>query len=513
MPSGQLLFIFFDQFENLFFLPDALRPIRDLFLKVCDAESNVILGFSWKTDLFGLTTDFPYLTRDAIANSSRRLTLDPFSQVETLDLLARLSHEIRSRLRKDLTFLLSEFSQGYPWLLKKLCAHVKQQREDGVAQADIANSLLNVDQLFADDLRFLTPQQEDALRRLAKVAPASASEVGEDLTPDVLQSLINGRLVVRVGNKIDIYWDIFRDYLNSGRVPIQDNYILRIQVSSVLKAIRLLVDLGPSVKVAQFLKRAGLSEKSFYNIIKDLRLLGLAKLDGSNIEVTVPNLDSPASFEPAIRTFLKDRLRRNRLVWKIAERLESDPEASLDEVAKLLASCCPYVSAESATWRTYARVFADWMDFADLALMDAKGGKLLRYHPGSEVRQRTPGEFRRRSSAPAQLLIQFSPVAEVCKRIADALKSGGRLEWSGLKPSTVSKSLATLEDLGFLARRAGAFALTEKMRRLVSEPQQMIEIFSEAALQLPTFSTFVGVLNDHKQSGWSLLNIGRELAR
>lgn len=174
--------------------------------------------------MFGLTSEFPYIIRDAISTSSRRIPLEPFSEPETSDMLNRLSVELRSKLRKDLTFFLSEFSQGYPWLLKKLCAHVKQQREAGVPQAEIAAGLLNVEELFQDDLRGLSPEQEEALRRIGKSAPISISDLGDDLRPDILQSLVHARLVVRVGTKIDIYWDIFRDYLNSGRIPIQDNY-------------------------------------------------------------------------------------------------------------------------------------------------------------------------------------------------------------------------------------------------------------------------------------------------
>ena len=57
--SGKLMFVFFDQFENLFFLPDAFRRIRDVFLKISAAATNVLFGFCWKTDLIGLTNDFP----------------------------------------------------------------------------------------------------------------------------------------------------------------------------------------------------------------------------------------------------------------------------------------------------------------------------------------------------------------------------------------------------------------------------------------------------------------------
>ena len=155
-PTGKVLFIFLDQFENMFFLPDALRRIRDLFVKVVDAQTNVLFGFSWKTDLVGSTDEFPYQMRDTIRNSSRRIPLRTFSDVETTILLDHLGEELRAPLRKDLRFFLSEFSQGYPWLLKKLCAHVKAQREAGVRQLHIADSLLNVQELFEEDLRGLT---------------------------------------------------------------------------------------------------------------------------------------------------------------------------------------------------------------------------------------------------------------------------------------------------------------------------------------------------------------------
>ena len=247
---GKLLVIFLDQFENVFLLQDVLRRIRDLFLKVCDAQTSIVLGFSWKTDLVGLTNDFPYTLRDAITADSKRITLETFSEVETTALLAKLSQELKAPLLKVLEFLLSDFSQGYPWLLKKLCAHVKAQRQAGVPQSEIANGVLNVEQLFQEDLQGLTPQEEDTLRRIARSAPVSVAELGEEFRPEVVQSLVNARLIVRIGAKYDLYWDIFRDYLNTGRVPVQENYILRVQVGSIVKATRLLAESGGSLILA-----------------------------------------------------------------------------------------------------------------------------------------------------------------------------------------------------------------------------------------------------------------------
>jgi Restriction endonuclease len=121
--------------------------------------------------------------------------------------------------KRLLNILLAD-NQGYPWLLKKLCAHVKAQREASVPQSEIANSLLNPEELFQEDLRGLLPEEEDTLRRIAKAAPISVSDLGEEFKHEIVRSLVNARLIVIIGNKYDMYWDIFRDYLNSGLVPI-----------------------------------------------------------------------------------------------------------------------------------------------------------------------------------------------------------------------------------------------------------------------------------------------------
>jgi len=153
---GRVAFLFLDQFENVFFLPEALRRIRDFLFKMCDSQAHFVVGFAWKSDLIGATNDFPFHLRDAVADVSKRISLETFSDVETNALLDKLKSELRTNLRRDLRFFLSEFSQGFPWLLKKLCAHVKAQREAGVVQSEIANRLLNVEQLFKEDIGGLT---------------------------------------------------------------------------------------------------------------------------------------------------------------------------------------------------------------------------------------------------------------------------------------------------------------------------------------------------------------------
>ena len=496
--KDKLMFIFLDQFEHVFFLQDALKRIRDLFLKICDTQTNIILGFSWKTDLIGLTSEFPYQLRDSITDLSRRIILHTFSEVETNALLDKLAQELHTSLRKDLRFFLSEFSQGYPWLLKKLCAHVKSQRLTGVQQSDIARSLLNVEELFQEDLCGLSAAEEEVLHQVAKAAPISILELGEKFRPELVQSLVHRRLIVRIGSKYDVYWDIFRDYLNSGRLPIQENYILRAQRGSVLNAIELLINAKGSLDVTTFQNKAQLSEKSFYNVAKDMGLLGLAKLEHGKVtlQIKLPNVKSQIT--NTLRDHLQNRLCRNRLIWRLSKLLEEKKILTLLEASKTLEVSCPYISASAETWLTYARVFAGWMDYADLAIFDDRNKELTQYEPGRDIRARDFTLPRRRGAATPR--IQYKPVEDVLVRIVKAIKGDGVVDWTGLRRSTIFKALGTLEDLGFIIRKRRSIQVLPKGIEFVSNPDKRPELFAEGARSMPIFVTFVMLLDIFKDA-------------
>ena len=412
----KILFVFLDQSENLFFLPDALRQIRDVLLKVCDVQTNVVIGFSWKTDLVGPTADFPYQLRAAITDVSRSIRIDTFSETETNQLILQLQKELHARLRKDLTFFLSQFSQGYPWLLKKLCAHIVSLRSSGVSQAEIATGLLNVEELFQQDLHGLSADEEATLRQIARMAPIEFQELGEEFSYNTVQSLVNRRLVVRIGTKYDIYWDIFRDYLNTGRVPIQENYILRVQVGSISRALKILVEAGGEQAVPDFMSTAGLTEKSYFNVAKDMRLLRLITVEDGLIRLGVAPPAEDSDFEDWFRSNLRERLRRNRMVSLIAEELAETESLELDEVALILASANPYIAAVQRTWREYARGLADWMDAADLVTFESSKARISRYEPRTEVRERRilPGKRRGTIAVPR---IQYGPIARALEAV------------------------------------------------------------------------------------------------
>lgn len=510
--EGKLLVIFFDQFENIFHLPDVLSRLTRLCLKVADAGTNVVLGFSWKTDLVGHTRDFPYRERDAIIAACRVIHLSPFSENETNALLDSLASELKTKLRKDLKSLLSEFSQGYPWLLKKLCAHVKSQREAGVVQSDMARALLNVDQLFVEDLQGLTPAQDDALRNIAKLAPVGFGDIGEEFSPQIIQSLVDRRLIVKVGSKYDIYWDIFRDYLNTGSLPIEEVYLLRAQVGSIRNALSILQGNPYGVNVRDFKIEAELSDGAYFNLARDLRLLHLAQIKDDTLILSLPHVEDETAMDAQVRDHLKDHLPRNRCIHHVLKILRDEGEIDFQRLSDILKVEFPYISAVEKTWRTYGRILATWLDVSDLAALDRSTLTLLKQEAGAQVRDRSLA-FSRRRSALIVPPIHFAPVVEIATRLVSSAQIGQPVDWSGLRRSTIYKALSILEEMKLISRKSEVIFLLPDCESFVRDSSSRINLARKAASRWEVFSVFLSILGDrsagrlsHKELAKRLLN-------
>jgi hypothetical protein len=489
----RVLVIFLDQFENLFFMPDSLRRIRDMLFKLCDSQSNVLLGFSWKSDLVGVTSEFPFQLRDDVAGQCSRFTLEPFSIDESERLLSKLAAELKAPLRKDLAFLLLEYSQGFPWLLKKLCAHVVGQRNAGHTQAEIASGLLNVDQLFLGDLKGLTAEAEDTLRQVARIAPISVSELAERVKPEIVQSLVNERFLIRIGGKLDIYWDIFRDFLNNGTLPVQENYILRQQIITIFRAVRILAEAQGRMEVEEFQTRSSLKSGSYYNVVRDMKLVGLISIESGVICLSADLGTEPATLEAAFRAHLRERLPLNRIAAALLSKLESARPLPLSDAADHLAQMCPYVSATPGSWRAYAGIMADWLDAVDLAVFDH--GNIYSLEQGTRLRDRRVLTVRRRVGLPVPG-IHCRPLERIAIQIEESARTGRPLNLSGLSPSSPSKAIRALEDLGFISRRGSSILIDPSLTEFVRHPELRSHIFAEKALRIKSFSTFIAILRE-----------------
>ncbi|MGW3762390.1 nSTAND1 domain-containing NTPase [Streptomyces sp. NPDC005131] len=405
------LVVFFDQFENVFRDEALTREFRDLALGSRDLSGKLLVGFAWKTDHVGWTESYPYQLRDEIRAGASTLSVGPMGASDIDTLLRRLEKQLGSTLARDLRQRLREYSQGLPWLFKKLAGHLLREVEQGATQEQLASEALNVQNLFDSDLAELGLKEQEALRHIARYAPIAIGEVEERVAKPVLETLVHRRLVVQVGERIDTYWDIFRDYLNTGNVPVEDSYVLRQTPRSVARLLREVVKDEGNGSVPQIAHRLSTSENALFNLSRELRLLGVTAYEANRVRI-LGDIWNAEDRERAFRKRVSDSLRRHRaytVFTALAERLPSVPSQAY---ARELPSAFPAVEVAQATWTSYARAFLLWFEYAGLAAQNGQAwsptpensegvGQLL----GGWLARRINGTFVHRPPGPALALL------------------------------------------------------------------------------------------------------------
>jgi hypothetical protein len=413
-PDRGPLLVFFDQFENVFKDVALTREFRDLALGAREVSGRVIIGFAWKTDLVGWTEGHPYQLRDEIRANARLLTLEPLGAREVETLLKRLEKRLGQKLLPDLRARLREYSGGLPWLLKKLADHLIREVGAGATQERLLAEALNVQNLFEADLAELQPAEQEALRFVARFAPVAASEVMERASAEVVQSLIDRRLLVQVGERLDTYWDIFRDFLNTGRVPIEDSYILRQTPLSVARLLGAVAEFGGDASLAQLTEKLNTSENAVFNLSREVRLMGVTTYEPNRVRIA-GEIWNASDKEAALRRRVTGALRRHRAFsafTQLAER--GGGKVQVSDYARELPAAFPAVEVAPTTWQSYARAFVLWFEYA--GLVRTGGQSVIALGDADEPAQtklfsfrapvRARGAFPQHPPAPAMALLQ-----------------------------------------------------------------------------------------------------------
>lgn len=239
--EGKLLCVFFDQFEELLYktdLAEVFNEMRRICASVEEAQINIVIGFSWKTDGVIPTEHNAYHMWHSLADRRVEIELAPFSESEVALAINRFAKELGNPIIPQLRRLLQDHCQGFPWLLKKLCIHIRDLSLGGIEQLDILNRSVNIQTLFKKDLEALSSLETGCLKQIAAESPAEFFKIAQNFGDDVVSKLVDKRLIIRSGTKLAIYWDIFRDYILTERIPyIPVTYVPQANFSRYVKAL------------------------------------------------------------------------------------------------------------------------------------------------------------------------------------------------------------------------------------------------------------------------------------
>jgi hypothetical protein len=290
------LIIIFDQFEDVFRKSGLYKAFHKFLLDVHEIKSNLVLGFSWKSEINIPIDHEAYHLWQQAKNYAQCISMREFNPSEINGVIKQLERSINKPIDLDLKRRLIESSQGFPWLIKKLCIHTYKQIKLGRTIEDLVEQDLNCEALFKDDVEELSPQETTALKYIAKRSFEGnffdVTEVDEKISEPVITALIHKRLVVKSGTKYNVYWDIFRDYLVTEEVPpIGESYILR-QYAGVCFDTYVLFKNHEKLNLAQLkeLHPRHPGTQTLDNTLRELRSIGLIKKVGDYFQRNLPEV-------------------------------------------------------------------------------------------------------------------------------------------------------------------------------------------------------------------------------
>lgn len=377
--NSKLLILVFDQFEDVFRKEGVFKSFYKFLLDVNNKKCNFLLGFSWKSEVNIPIEAEAYHLWQQSRDHAFKITLDEFLASESKSIIKQLENDVSEKFDIDFVRKVVDNSQGYPWLVKKLCIHIKKKIAQGLNSDDLYEQDFQVKSLFTSDLEELSPEEVTALRYIAKRAfndqALDITELDEIIKSDTVQYLIHKRFVIKSGTKYNIYWDIFRDYLVLDEIPpIGETYLIRQQVNSVLEAFTAFT-IGKTLSVEDFMKNisSSVAEGAALNLLRELRSFGLVNYKNNKYTIKVEDLDINIDY---FRDYIHDKLNKHSFTLEL--RKIQGREIAIKDLTKIIDDKIQTKRFASKTLETYAQTFLSWLDFSGISIPNLSAKIIIR---------------------------------------------------------------------------------------------------------------------------------------
>jgi hypothetical protein len=274
--SRRIIGIIFDQFEEIIHVDEHAPLFKRLWALahiIDDMKGPIFIGFSWKTDGSIASDNRGYQLWHGLNDRRKDFSLRRFDREDSNLFIRRAASAENVRITNRNVETLVQQSNGFPWLLKKLTVQLLKGSNAAVVSRNISE--LDIREILENDLDSLSEKERATINFIAHQAPIDSYLISEKFGDDALNLLLSRRLIVRSGNKLSIYWDIFREYIVSDKVPtVPTTYVHTLSFRKLLSAIRHLAS-KDSLFYSEFANLLSVSETTADNAIRDLANIGI----------------------------------------------------------------------------------------------------------------------------------------------------------------------------------------------------------------------------------------------
>lgn len=453
--NNKVLILIFDQFEDVFRREHLYKPFHEFLLHVHNAQSNLIVGFSWKSEitLSPMSDSNRFWTQ--AENLAKQFKLDGFNNEELNQVIKQLESEPKvGRLPSSFKNMLTEYSSGFPWLIKKLCIHIFNEIKSGKKLTDLSNANLNITSLFKQDVERLSAEEDRALHLIAKYADSGAflheTDIPELVQLEIISSLLQRRLIIKTGLVYKPYWDVFREFILTGKIPpLTFNFILH---QSPIVCFSIYKNFTPDKKFSIdnlyeiSLKQKKLKKETIINILIELQRLDLVNKDEATGQFYLPKKVQPTKTD--FVKISKVKIKNSKAYDEISKIGETSLNSK--QVGTILKKCFKFTSISDKSWNYYAKIFINWVHYLELEKKEI----LIKQERGR-------GQNKDYSKIRHNLILQTYPDT-LCETFKAVLEKG-LMQYKNVFQSNISRDLIVL---GVIEKQDGAIGLKSNYEKL-----------------------------------------------
>ena len=365
--NNKVLVIFFDQFETILskpFLDHLFLLFEKIVYEVDGLKSdNLVLGFSWRTDMITSISHKAYHTWHNLSKFRKDVEVSEFHQEEVKNLITCFSQENSfNKSKRNIQSLLKSCPK-YPWLIRKICSAFYSDILDKseVIENNYKKPITEDDikKLFDKDLESLSVEEIECLKYITKNSPVNMTNLCEKYKSNIIEDLADKKLIIRNGSNYKPYWDIFTDYVNHEKLPkLTINYVPTQTIENFISKFRQMKNNKTRQEIRTILD---ISENSLKGFLSDFTTLFPCEYNRNSKKLIISN-DKILKFnDDEIANYLSEQFKSHIIYQKI----QRNPSKLITE-AQITEFLGEEYSVSNTSIKDYRSRLLSWLFFTGL---------------------------------------------------------------------------------------------------------------------------------------------------